>query len=275
MAVIKARGAKLYYEEYGVGEPILLVPPAGATASTWGSVIDDLSNIGRVVAYDRRGYKRSGGHPVHTIAEHTADAATVLEALTHSAAVVVGASVGATIAIDLARRRPEMVHTVIAYESPWRSMRYGMRHPNIPDFVALGRMEWLGWRGRHAEGAEVFLRHAYTRRDGTSAWDVFPEDWRRVARENGEAVIADVRIAIGGYPPPKELARITSPVVCAFGARSARYMQPITSALAHAIPGAIVREVSGSGHAIAFDAPGQFVQLITEAIAASGSGQER
>ncbi len=60
MGSIKARGCTFYYEEQGEGSPILLIPPAGATASTWGALVGDLARAGRVIAYDRRGYTRSG-----------------------------------------------------------------------------------------------------------------------------------------------------------------------------------------------------------------------
>ena len=60
MGFIKARGSNFYYEEMGEGPPIL-IPPAGSTASTWGAVVGDLAGVGRVIAYDRRGYSRSGG----------------------------------------------------------------------------------------------------------------------------------------------------------------------------------------------------------------------
>jgi pimeloyl-ACP methyl ester carboxylesterase len=60
MGFIEARGSNLYYEEKANGVPILLIHPAGATASTWGAVAGDLAGVGRVIAYDRRGYNRSG-----------------------------------------------------------------------------------------------------------------------------------------------------------------------------------------------------------------------
>src|SRR6516225_469006 len=104
MQVVKAQGGDLYYEERGEGIPILLIHPAGATASTWGSVAEELAQVGRVIAYDRRGYSRSGGEPLHSIPGHTADAAAILDALHAPPAVVVGTSVAATIAIDLALR---------------------------------------------------------------------------------------------------------------------------------------------------------------------------
>ena len=120
---MKVPGNDLYYEERGEGVPILLIHPAGATASTWGGVVDDLARLGRVISYDRRGYAQSGGEPVRSIATHTADAATLLDALQTPPVIAVGTSIGATIAIDLALRRPDLVRAVLAHESPWRVTR--------------------------------------------------------------------------------------------------------------------------------------------------------
>ena len=102
MGFIKARGCNFYYEEKGEGPPILLIPPSGATASTWGPVIGDLAAAGRVIAYDRRGYRRSGGEIVRSAAVHALDAAAILDALQAGPTVAVGTSAGATIALDLA-----------------------------------------------------------------------------------------------------------------------------------------------------------------------------
>ena len=74
-------GPNLYYEDVGEGVPILLIHPSGSTASTWGSAIEELARIGRVITYDRRGYARSGGGPVRKLSTHTADAAALLESL--------------------------------------------------------------------------------------------------------------------------------------------------------------------------------------------------
>jgi pimeloyl-ACP methyl ester carboxylesterase len=263
MGFAKAQGGDLYYEDKGQGPPILLIHPAGATAATWGLVAGELAHLGRVLAYDRRGYSRSRAEPVHSIPRHTADAAALLDSLHASPAVVVGTSVGATIAIDLARRRPELVRAVIAYESPWRASR---RRPTTSSLTALARMEWLALRGHHADAAECFLRWAYTYRDGGTAWEAFPEQWRRTARDNAKATLADIRIAIGSYPPPKVLATITSPVICAHGGRSDPAMARIAHSLARAIPAASVREIDGAGHAVAFDAPAAFVNVIAKAL---------
>jgi pimeloyl-ACP methyl ester carboxylesterase len=68
---------------------------------------------------------------------------------------------------------------------------------------------------------------------------------------------------------PDAAATITAPVVCTYGSRSRSYMRPLTRSLARAIPTASVREIDGSAHAVPFDAPGTFAQVINEAIRSS------
>ena len=52
MGFVKARASSFYYEEQGEGQPILLIPPSGSTASTWGTLPSDLAGAGRLIVYD-------------------------------------------------------------------------------------------------------------------------------------------------------------------------------------------------------------------------------
>jgi 3-oxoadipate enol-lactonase len=205
MSSIRSDGCDLYYEEAGEGVPILLIHPAGATASTWGAATQELARIGRVLTYDRRGYARSGGQPVRSVATHTADAAALLEASGAPPAVVVGTSAGAAIAIDLAVRHPDLLRVVIAHEFPWRFTRH---LPTGSQVAALAKIGSLALRGRHSGAAEALLRSAYTYRDGSSAWDAFPKAWRQAARDNARATLVDFRNSIGTYPSPRDLATV-------------------------------------------------------------------
>jgi pimeloyl-ACP methyl ester carboxylesterase len=256
-------GCDLYYEEMGEGVPILLVPPAGATASTWGAAAEQLARIGRVITYDRRGYARSGGEPVHSMSTHTTDAAALLEHLRSTPAVLVGTSAGAAIVVDLAVRRPDLVRVVVAHEFPWRFTRH---LPTLSQLAALTKIGSLALRGRQSDAAEALLRSAYTYRDGRTAWDAFPAEWRRAGRENARAALADFRNSIGIYPSAKDLATVDVPTVCTYGARSPDSMKRLVGSLAAAIPTATTREIAGGGHAAPFDATTGFVQVIAEAI---------
>src|SRR5262249_19746842 len=166
---VKAAG--LYYEEDGEGVPILLIHPAGSTASTWGSVTDDLARIGRVIAYDRRGYARSGGEPVHSMSIHTTDAAALLESLGAPRAIVVGTSAGAAIAIDLAVRRPDLTRAVVAHEFPWR---FNHHLPSAFQVVALAKIGSLTLRPRSRAAAGGLPPATDTSPARRNAWGALP-----------------------------------------------------------------------------------------------------
>ena len=51
--------ARIYYEDHGSGEPLLLLHNFGSTASQWKTYIDDWAPRYRVIAWDMRGHGRS------------------------------------------------------------------------------------------------------------------------------------------------------------------------------------------------------------------------
>lgn len=263
MGSIHRAGCDLYFEESGKGVPILLIHPSGATASTWGAAVEDLSRIGRVITYDRRGYARSGGDPVRKVSMHTADAAAILEHLVTEPAVAVGTSAGATIAVDLAVRRPELVRAVIEHEAPWRMTRH---LPNASQIGTFAEMAFLVLRGRRSDAADLLLRSAYAYREGGTTWDAFPEEWRGAGRENATATLWDFLITIGNRPTATDLATVEVPIVCSYGARSPDFMVRLTRSLAAAIPTARTHRIEGAAHAAPFDATTEFVQLVADGI---------
>ena len=130
----------------------------------------------------------------------------------------------------------------------------------------MAKIGLLALRGRHSDAAETLLRSAYTYCDGGSAWDAFPEEWRRAGRENARAALADFRNSIGTYPSATDLATVEVPVVCTYGARSPKSMFHLVRKLAAAIPTARTRQISGAGHAAPFDATANFVQVVADAV---------
>jgi pimeloyl-ACP methyl ester carboxylesterase len=73
---------------------------------------------------------------------------------------------------------------------------------------------------------------------------------------------------IGNYPTASDLATITAPVVCSYGARSPDFMARRTRAFAAAIPRARLHRIEGAAHAAPFDATEEFVRVIADAITA-------
>jgi pimeloyl-ACP methyl ester carboxylesterase len=124
----------------------------------------------------------------------------------------------------------------------------------------------LTLHGRNSDAAEALLRSVYAYRDGGSAWDAFPEEWRRACRENAAATLADLLNSIGVYPSAADLATVEVPVVCTYGARSPDSIARLVRSLASAIPTARMQRIEAAGHAAPFDATSEFVHVIADTI---------
>jgi esterase len=113
-------GVRLCYDERGSGAPILCIHGAGTSAQLWADAVEKLAQLGRAIAYDRRGYGRSERpEPCHrvNVAEHTDDAAALLDALEATPAVVVARSYGGEVASAVALRYPDRVRALVLLEA--------------------------------------------------------------------------------------------------------------------------------------------------------------
>ncbi len=97
MPEIQARdGTPLYYKDWGAGPPVVLIHGWPLDADMWEYQAVPLASQGlRVIAYDRRGFGRSGqpwtGYDYDTLAD---DLASVMDALDLHGATLVGFSMG-------------------------------------------------------------------------------------------------------------------------------------------------------------------------------------
>ncbi len=121
MPVLAARGVELAWTERGEGAPVLLIHETAASGKVWGRLAEALAPNARVIGYDRRGWGSSSapeGYQRTTIEEQSEDAAGLLESTGAAPAVLVGAGIGAVIAMDLLLRRPELVSSAVLVEPP-------------------------------------------------------------------------------------------------------------------------------------------------------------
>jgi pimeloyl-ACP methyl ester carboxylesterase len=97
MPYIKTKdAADIYVKDWGSGRPVVLLHGWPLTADSWDDQAYALANAGyRVIAYDRRGFGRSGqpwaGYEYDTLSDDLAD---VLEATGATDATIVGFSMG-------------------------------------------------------------------------------------------------------------------------------------------------------------------------------------
>lgn len=105
---------KLYYQEKGTGEPLILLHGNGEDSSYFRNQIDYFQSAYRVIAIDTRGHGRSPrGSAPFTIEQFACDLYDFMQEHRISNAIILGFSDGANIAMRFAIKYPDMVKALI------------------------------------------------------------------------------------------------------------------------------------------------------------------
>lgn len=103
----------LHWEEQGTGEPLVLIMGHVFPSELWYPVLPALAKQRRVITLDNRGTGGSDATRDHTIADMCDDVLAVMDAAGVDAADVFGVSMGGGIAMELARRAPSRVRSLV------------------------------------------------------------------------------------------------------------------------------------------------------------------
>lgn len=120
-ATLKVPGATLYYEVRGKGPLLVIIPGGPEDAGVFAELAAGLAETHRVVAIDPRGNSRSmfDAAPAELdLAVLADDVAALIGELGGGPADVFGTSGGAQIGLELVRRHPQLVGTLVAHEPP-------------------------------------------------------------------------------------------------------------------------------------------------------------
>ena len=240
-AVIEHRGIYALHHE-GTAPPIVLIHGGLDRSSSFGRVNRALATH-EVLRYDRRGYGRSRSADVTDLAGHVADLIDLLETvLGGRSAALVGHSIGGVIALVAARRRPELVGSVLAYEppTPWAPW-----WPRDPD-----RLE------DPADEAERFMRQMVS----DAIWDRLPARTRADRRSEGGALAMEVA-SLGAGPVPWGLGALDCRVTVAAGGDTSWWHARAAEEVAADL-GAPLVVVEGASHGVHLTHPVAFANLV-------------
>jgi pimeloyl-ACP methyl ester carboxylesterase len=110
---------RVFYEEHGSGDPVLLVNGLGADHSAWALQTEYLQESFRVVVFDNPGVGQTEGpRGPYTTALFADVAVSLLGHLEIDRAHVVGASMGGMIVQQIAVRHPSVVRSLVVH-CPW------------------------------------------------------------------------------------------------------------------------------------------------------------
>jgi pimeloyl-ACP methyl ester carboxylesterase len=122
MKTLQVPGASLYHEVRGSGPALLCIPGGPADAGAFRALAGELAPHYTVITYDPRGLSHSplvGPFDDSRAIEINADDAYLLiRAVTDGKANVLASSGGAVISLELARRHPDAISTLVPHEIP-------------------------------------------------------------------------------------------------------------------------------------------------------------
>jgi pimeloyl-ACP methyl ester carboxylesterase len=116
MSFVSTNGIRLAYERTGKGVPVLLIMGSGASGRVWTVQQTPALNAAgyETITFDNRGIPPSDVPPgKYSLADMAADAQGLIEALDFGPCCVIGASMGALIAQQLAVTAPHLVRCAV------------------------------------------------------------------------------------------------------------------------------------------------------------------
>ncbi|MCL7493146.1 alpha/beta hydrolase [Streptomyces sp. MCA2] len=131
----------LFWLDTGAGQPLVLLHGGFVDNRMWDDQIPALAARYRVIAPDARGHGRSANATGPF--RHTDDLAALLRHLGTGPAILVGVSMGASIAVDTALEHPELVSAVVVSGA-------GTSEPNFTD--PWTTRTWTAWQSAMAAG---------------------------------------------------------------------------------------------------------------------------
>ena len=118
MNVIEAHGLNIAYERVGQGPPLIFLHGAAEDSRIWRPQLEALADEFTVVAWDEPGAGRSSDLPEgFELADFAHCLAALIEELELGPAHVAGLSWGGTVVLELYRRHPGLVATLIMIDS--------------------------------------------------------------------------------------------------------------------------------------------------------------
>lgn len=256
---VRARGAEIAYDVCGAGDPLVLLHAGIADRRMWDEQLDPFAAGYRVVRIDLRGFGETTADA--SPFTHHGDVDAVLEALGIDGAHVVGASMGAAVALDVALHHPERVAALVLIGPALGGHRF--QDPEL--HAAWERTDELVASGELGSAAdlELSLWLAGPHRLVEELDDDLRERLREMLVRSYTLETGDEQDPPGG-PASGRLAGITAPTLLLVGALDRPDIHRIADLLAERLPAARRIRLAGVAHLPSVETPERVNRLILE-----------
>lgn len=252
VTLVPVDDVRLAYREYGTGYPVLFISGLGATMAMWNPpVLERISRQFRAIVFDNRGIGRSGGSDTPlSIPLLARDAALLMDALGIPSAHVIGHSMGASIAQELALGFPGHVNRLVLVSATCGGAEAVPMHP-----ATMARLTDKSGTAREVTDRMYSL--------------LFPPAWRAlhdpdrycpvVDEVPGNEIVARQEAAFSAWEGSfSRLRKIRQPVLLVSGTYDEIVPPENSRTLRDRIPGSQFVEVPGAGHGLMYQCPERF-----------------
>jgi len=264
--LIPVDGVRFYYELFGSGSPVVLVPGEVADSRIWNDQVAAFAERYQVVRFDLRGSGRSesGTEPF----TYVSDMATVLRTLHVDPAYLVGIADGATLAVEYALDYPHQVKALVLVGPTIRGY--------VPATISPEALESFNEFFSHVTGATLeerlqqFIETSFSMPEYSPARPEARERARTIATEYAQRLLADPtwterRQHVWLEPPAfQRLSEIHVPTLMVVRGPLMLGAQQTVEALSQAIAGAKVVTMPAESTMINMDQPEVFNRIVLD-----------
>jgi pimeloyl-ACP methyl ester carboxylesterase len=251
---------RFHYEVAGQGDPVLMINGLSAPAANWALQVRALAPHFRVITFDNRGVGETDlpPTPVYATARLADDAAGLLRLLKVPRAHVIGASMGGTIAQEMAIRHPRLVRSLVL-ACTWTAADARFLH-TIESWIRLAYRVPVEERYRHVLYPWVFSPRFLEKKENVET--VFQRAMAYPHQTKPEAIERQARglLAWNGTRT-RRLGAIRVPTLVLVGKDDILTPPEFARALARLIPRARLRVLPG-GHAFFIEEAEAFNRMV-------------
>jgi len=261
---IPVSDGKLYYEELGKGEPLVLIQGHSLDNTMWDSQLHEFAKKYRVIRYDARGYGQSTMPDENKEYMHVEDLIQLLDYLKIPKAHLVGLSMGGFIVLDcIALHQDRMLSGIMASgnifrrngpDKPWTLEEMTKRNKEITELKA--------------KGVDVFKRewfNALVNSGGTKKDLIRPALWKMIYEwEAWQPLHREPRLLLGNSVFDKmKNVKVTIPVLVLEGNAPNNHFKT-HPAILNLIPSAQYKTIENAGHMMNMEQPKEFNASVLE-----------
>lgn len=258
---VTAGGSQVYVEQWGQGEPVVLIHGFGGSSHNWQQVAEELGDRYRLVAPDLKGFgwsERPEDREAYSFDNQVQTVVEVMEELKIDRAHIIGHSYGGGIALWLAASNPQLVRSLTLVDSTFPGTEFG---PG-PQFPRAGPLTPVLVRGMlRRRFVRVALKKSYYEPEKVD--EALVDDYLvRLRIEGVESAFRGLTARSARPNGVLNLEELEPPVLVVWGAEDPLIEPWVGQQFAASVPDGRFKLLAECGHTPMEEKPDEFVEVV-------------